>query len=125
MPLPVTARVDGSLSGNGIVPTLLFSEPLPLSVGATPVPGCSVLHEFLRKALKLMSFRLALMVDSFDFAPLDGWSVYNSIMAVLEHTVFCQTHLLYNRHIDQLVLSALYGYCKVHKINKVRTTRRA
>ena len=68
-----------------------------------------------------MSFRLALLVDSFDFAPLDRQTVFNSVREVLDHALHFQTHLLYNRHADQLVLSALYGFCKVQKLDKVRS----
>lgn len=32
---------------------------------------------------------------------------------MVQHVVYEQTHLLYNRHIDQILLSALYGVCKV------------
>lgn len=74
------------------------------------------------QVVKIMNFRLALMVDSFDFSPLDAWPAFQSIMEVLEHALYHQTHLFYNRHVDQIVLSALYGYCKVHKLNKVRRT---
>ncbi|KAG1669895.1 hypothetical protein FOA52_002421 [Chlamydomonas sp. UWO 241] len=94
--------------------------PLPLAVGppAGVAAASPVLSEFLRKALKLLSFRLALMIDAFGFSPAEGSSIFAAIMEVLEHAVYHQTHLLYNRHIDQLMLSALYGYCKVHKLAK-------
>ena len=32
---------------------------------------------------------------------------------MVQHVVYQQTHLLYNRHLDQILLSALYGICKV------------
>jgi hypothetical protein len=35
--------------------------------------------------------------------------VYHTV----EQAVYSHTHLLYNRHLDQLLLCALYGYCKV------------
>ncbi len=66
-----------------------------------------------------MSFRLALVAESFDFSPLDQRVVFGSVRAVLEHALYFHTHLMYNRHADQLVLSALYGFCKVHKLDKV------
>ncbi len=31
----------------------------------------------------------------------------------VEYAVYMNTNLLYNRHLDQVLLSALYGYCKV------------
>ena len=65
----------------------------------------------------------SLELDSFDFSPLDRHSVYDSVRDVLDHTLHFQTHLFYNRHVDQLVLSALYGFCKVHKLDKVGVKR--
>lgn len=41
------------------------------------------------------------------------------VYETIEHALYCQTHLFYNRHIDQIVLSALYGYCKVHKLSQI------
>lgn len=32
---------------------------------------------------------------------------------MVQHVVYQQTHLLFNRHLDQILLSALYGICKV------------
>jgi retinoblastoma-like protein 1 len=66
-----------------------------------------------------MSFRLALVAESFDFSPLDQRVVFMSVRSVLEHLLYHQTHLLYNRHADQIMLSALYGFCKVLKLDKV------
>ena len=41
------------------------------------------------------------------------------VYEAVEHVLYLQTSLLYNRHLDQIILSALYGYCKVHKLNQV------
>ena len=38
---------------------------------------------------------------------------------VMHHVVYQQTHLLYNRHLDQILLSALYGVCKVNQLRLV------
>ena len=32
---------------------------------------------------------------------------------MVQHIVYEHTSLLYNRHLDQILLSALYGVCKV------------
>lgn len=37
----------------------------------------------------------------------------------MHHVVYQQTHLLYNRHLDQILLSALYGVCKVNQLRLV------
>ncbi len=43
--------------------------------------------------------------------PLPLPQVYETV----EHAVYAHTSLLYNRHLDQLLLSALYGFCKVRR----------
>eukprot|EP00955_Chlamydomonas_euryale_P089381 364462-Chlamydomonas_euryale.AAC.1 len=59
------------------------------------------------------------MVDSFGLpTPADASAVYAAVVEVLQHAVYHHTHLFYGRHIDQVMLSALYGYCKVHKLAK-------
>ena len=35
---------------------------------------------------------------------------------VVAEAVYEHTHLLYNRHLDQVILCAVYGVCKVNKI---------
>nr|BAN18534.1 retinoblastoma-like protein [Yamagishiella unicocca]BAN18535.1 retinoblastoma-like protein [Yamagishiella unicocca] len=105
--------------------TQTFTGQLPQCIGVPPAgivpPGGSVgaLHEFCRKVLKLASFRLALMCNNFDFAPLDKVEVSSKVYETIEYALYRQTHLFYNRHIDQIMLSALYGYCKVHKLAQV------
>ncbi|KAG2492649.1 hypothetical protein HYH03_009065 [Edaphochlamys debaryana] len=111
---------DGAAHG-----TQLLVDPLPICVGAPPpggvLPGGSAgaLFEFCRKVLKLVAFRLALMCENFDFSPLDRADVNVKVYETIEYALYRQTHLFYNRHIDQVMLSALYGYCKVHKLSQV------
>ncbi len=52
-------------------------------------------------------------------------SLLSQVYETIEHALYHQTHLFYNRHIDQIMLSALYGYCKVHKLQQVRATLRS
>ncbi|GFR43170.1 hypothetical protein Agub_g4220 [Astrephomene gubernaculifera] len=105
--------------------TQIFTQPLPSCIGPRPqgatAPGGSAgaLYEFCRKVLKLSAFRLAMMCDNFDFSPLDRVEVNSKVYETIEHALFHQTHLYYNRHIDQVMLSALYGYCKAHKLAQV------
>lgn len=39
----------------------------------------------------------------------NGLQVYTMV----QHVIYNHTNLLYNRHLDQILLSALYGVCKV------------
>nr|BAN18540.1 retinoblastoma-like protein [Pleodorina starrii]BAN18541.1 retinoblastoma-like protein [Pleodorina starrii] len=105
--------------------TQLTTEKLPHSIGVE-LPGAAklggssgALYNFCHKVLKLAAFRLALMCDNFNFSPLDRVEVSTKVYETIEYALYCQTHLFYNRHIDQIVLSALYGYCKVHKLPQV------
>nr|ADI46925.1 MAT3m [Volvox carteri f. nagariensis] len=112
--------VDGSPQ-----PVQVITGKLPLLIGAKVcgAAGASgsagALHDFCRKVLKLAAFRLALMCDNFDFSPLDRVEVNAKVYETIEYALYNQTHLFYNRHIDQIILSALYGYCKVHKLVQV------
>ncbi len=38
---------------------------------------------------------------------------------LMQHIVFKQTSLLYNRHLDQVLLSAVYGVCKVAQLKQI------
>ena len=44
-----------------------------------------------------------------------GVQVYH----LMQHIVFKQTSLLYNRHLDQVLLSAVYGVCKVAQLKQI------
>lgn len=72
-----------------------------------------MIADFLRKVLKLGLLRLADLCDRMDFDPLDRQEVLTQVYTMVQHVLYEHTHLLYNRHLDQVLLSALYGVCKV------------
>ena len=37
----------------------------------------------------------------------------------MQHVIFQHTFLLYNRHLDQVMLSAIYGVCKVAQLKQI------
>jgi len=41
------------------------------------------------------------------------------VYTVVDHLVYGNTSLLYGRHLDQLLLAATYGVCKVHGLKQV------
>nr|ABM47317.1 retinoblastoma-related protein [Volvox carteri f. nagariensis]ACA58120.1 retinoblastoma-related protein 1 [Volvox carteri f. nagariensis]ADI46854.1 MAT3f [Volvox carteri f. nagariensis] len=102
-----------------------YLRKLPPCIGAKFVEsahtdGCAAaLNHFCCKVLKLAAFRLAVLCDNFDFSPLQRLDVNTKVYQTIEHALFFQTHLFYNRHIDQIILSALYGFCKVHRLAQV------
>nr|BAN18542.1 retinoblastoma-like protein [Volvox africanus] len=106
-------------------PVIAIAGRLPKFIGqkvwgvAGTGGSAGALRDFCRKVLKLAAFRLALMCDNFDFTPLNRAEVNAKVYETIEHALYYQTHLFYNRHIDQIILSALYGYCKVHKLTQV------
>lgn len=38
---------------------------------------------------------------------------------LMQHVIFQHTFLLYNRHLDQVMLSAIYGVCKVAQLKQI------
>ena len=38
---------------------------------------------------------------------------------LVQSVIFDHTHLLFNRHLDQIVLSAIYGVCKVAQLKQI------
>jgi retinoblastoma-like protein 1 len=52
-------------------------------------------------------------LQAFDFTPLDVGEVHQRVYETVEHALYSHTSLMYNRHLDQVILCALYGYCKV------------
>ena len=40
----------------------------------------------------------------------------SQVYRTLKCALYEQTHLFYNRHLDQITLCALYGVCKVHNL---------
>lgn len=103
-----------------------FTDPLPNAVGRPPSPhlmmqagngaALGVLHDFLRKVLKLAWVRIAWLCQSFDLSPLEPAEVHQKVFETVEHAVYFHTNLFYNRHLDQIILSALYGFCKVRRL---------
>ena len=47
--------------------------------------------------------------------PLAFVQVYH----LMQHVIFQHTFLLYNRHLDQVMLSAIYGVCKVAQLKQI------
>ena len=48
-------------------------------------------------------------------------TVQEQVYWVVAHVVQEATHLLFNRHLDQIVLASIYGVCKVQLIPTIYT----
>ncbi|KAI8472814.1 MAG: hypothetical protein J3K34DRAFT_502383 [Monoraphidium minutum] len=107
---------------------------LPHAVGAPPDGGAAaaagapagsdpaaraVMFDFCRKVLKLAAFRLVAISEGLDFAPMERDDVLAAVHDVVSHALYYETHLFYGRHLDQLLLAALYGYCKVNRLGSI------
>ena len=92
-----------------------------------------VLEDFFRKTLRLAAHRLMDFKLHLNFQPVSNnvimlqvsyASLYRSaprhmsiqVYRTLKCALYEQTHLFYNRHLDQITLCALYGVCKVHNL---------
>ncbi|GMH38323.1 hypothetical protein BSKO_06207 [Bryopsis sp. KO-2023] len=80
-------------------------------------PARTVLDDFFRKVLKLTAFRLFDMKSFLMSAQMDSTKIVLQVYNVIQHGLYEQTHLFYGRHLDQILLSALYGVCKVNQLN--------
>eukprot|EP00798_Chlamydomonas_sp_ICE-L_P027337 gene27337-4636_t len=88
--------------------------------------NCAVLMDFMRKVLKLCAFRLSLLLfgkDALDVAPFDAREVYGQVLLTCEEVLCNHTHLLYNGHIDAVLVSALFAFCKANKLSQKVTFR--
>jgi retinoblastoma-like protein 1 len=45
--------------------------------------------------------------------------VLTAVHDVVSHALYQHTSLFYGRHLDQILLAALYGYCKVNRLPQV------
>ncbi|KAL6752965.1 hypothetical protein V8C86DRAFT_2737461 [Haematococcus lacustris] len=130
---PQPAKASGWQASPDTPPTCCVLQPLPAGVGqpltaaalaAMPPSAASALsvtHDFLRKALKLAWFRLGWLCQALSGLPLplSPAELRQRVYDTVEHALYQHTCLLYNRHLDQIVLCALYGYCKVHKMANI------
>lgn len=84
-------------------------------MGFPPAAGAAqgqagLLFEFLRKVLKLTSFRLALLCENFDFSPLEGPEV-NSKVGDYGGSEYCRIGVWAGRVVEVVASSrALASY---------------
>jgi retinoblastoma-like protein 1 len=79
--------------------------------------GCDVcafkaLRMFFAKVMHLAARRLGDLVSRLNLTP----DVIRDTYSLIEHVVYEQTNLVYNRHLDQIILAAVYGVCKANAV---------
>ena len=93
-------------------------QPVDPSPGAaasssnSPDPAVvNSLRVFFAKVMRLSARRLADLCERLSLPAALTQQSY----ALVEHALYEHTSLLYNRHLDQVLLCAVYGACKVNK----------
>mmetsp|Transcript_12902 Transcript_12902/g.24403 ORF Transcript_12902/g.24403 Transcript_12902/m.24403 type:complete len:948 (-) Transcript_12902:342-3185(-) len=88
-------------------------------------PSEKTLEEFFKKVAKLCTFRLIDLCNRLERDCMfkkkngdlvDSAMILEQVVSIVEYVIYEQTRLLYNRHVDQIILSSLYGVCKVNQI---------
>ena len=72
----------------------------------------AVSYFFERKVLKLAVIRLAVLCERLRLPNL-----IQPVDTVIKHALYKCTSLFYNRHLDQIILSTIYGVCKVKQVS--------
>ena len=107
-------------------PAVVKRSSLPPAITSaldTPSGGDSpvvlLMRDFFKKTKLVAASRLASLCESLDFAPLDHMEVLGQVYSVIKIAIMDRTHILYGRHLDQVLLCALYGSCKVLRLERI------
>lgn len=131
------AANQGDAASDGAPSASAFQKvhPLPKAFGRPiePASGESghkksssekTLEEFLRKVRKLATFRMIDLTNRLErdlkFRKkegdlVDAGLILDQAIALIDFVIYDQTRILYNRHVDQVVLCTLYGVAKVNQ----------
>eukprot|EP00249_Psilotum_nudum_P024606 c29235_g1_i5 orf=213-3407(+) len=91
-----------------------FASPRKASpTGGGETCAETVINVFLQKVLKLAALRIKALCESLK----QPNCVMEEIYRMVQHIVQQETSLLFNRHIDQIILCSIYGVCKVNRLN--------
>ena len=108
----------GPLSTSGTEPKPLprrfVREPAVDSGTGKPIGDVAArnsLRVFFAKVMRVSARRLADLCDRLHLPPALTRQAYD----VVQHALYDRTSLLYNRHLDQILLCATYGVCKVNR----------
>jgi hypothetical protein len=80
--------------------------------GATP-PDHLFLSYIIRKLLKIAFFRISAFCNALSIPP--EYPVASQVWIAFRYLLRHHFELLYDRHVDQLILCTLYGVCKIMK----------
>lgn len=74
---------------------------------------------FFRRVLHLAAYKILTLADELELND----SVKEQLWEVMKKCLSYETQLLFNRHLDQLVLCTLYGVCKIQTQNKPKPVK--
>lgn len=99
-------------------------SPLPKKLGhwphnRRPHGARIVLNDFFRKVLKLSALRLVALRLYLQFKPLNANDILHQVYNAIQFALYERTELFYNRHLDQILLSSIYGVCKVNQLKNI------
>ncbi|KAH7422326.1 hypothetical protein KP509_12G003800 [Ceratopteris richardii] len=89
-----------------------FASPQKHSSGAGDSSVETAISIFFQKVLKLAAIRIKLICGVLK----QPSHLMEDIYKLFQHLLHEETHLFFNRHIDQIILCSLFGVCKVEKI---------
>lgn len=82
-------------------------------------PGIKALDLFFRRVLHLAAFKILTISEELELND----AIKEQIWEIMKHCLGSETNLLYNRHLDQLVLCTIYGVCKIQNSNKTKPVK--
>ena len=94
-------------------------EPLPKRIHNPPSGGNVTAQDYLRyffgRVLTLSKGRVIDMIVRLKLGYGPDELLARQALSVVSHVLYEHTWLLYNRHLDQILLCAVYGVCKSNK----------
>lgn len=107
---PLPPAFAAAFALHGASDGALADGDAPSKAAVARLAGSAVpVEHFFAKVRKLAASRISDMCEKMRLPALAARQVYTVVLHVLYH----RTALLYNRHLDQIILCALYGVCKV------------
>jgi len=101
------------------VPRFIGNAVMTALPSGRDTPVLQLVRDLFKKANMLAAHRLAALCETMDFSPHDHADLLSKVYSVVRHVLLEETHLLYGRHLDQILLSAVYGVCKVHRLDSI------
>lgn len=114
-PMEVQSSAFSSLTASDALAQLpwhsAFASPQKQNLGGGETSAETSISVFFQKVLKLAAIRIKLFSEALN-KPIH---LMEEIYKLFEQLLHRETHLFFDRHIDQIILCCLFGVCKVEK----------